>query len=259
FDTAIVLHPTLRLALLVFLARIPIRVGTGYRLYSVLFNRRVFHHRKTGRRHELEYNLELAEKIGASLEKVEFKFFIPTSVQLRVEKLLTHLGIKPDDRVVALHPGSGGSARDWPLARFAELNDRLVSELRVKTIVTAGPGEENLVATVIRQSRIQPPQWMGNLKELAALLKRANLLITNSTGPLHLAVAVGTEVIGFYCPIIPCLPSRWGPYGRPDSVLIPPLPPCKKCLNQNCAHYNCMDLIPVDEALALAKKKLFGE
>src|SRR5512140_340077 len=64
FDAVVLAHPTFRLALLMWLARIPVRVGTGYRFYSILFNRRVFEHRKDARRHELEYNMNLLAELG---------------------------------------------------------------------------------------------------------------------------------------------------------------------------------------------------
>ncbi|HTY59523.1 MAG TPA: hypothetical protein VMF59_11935, partial [Bacteroidota bacterium] len=64
FDAAVIVHPTLRLALLAFLSGIPVRVGTGYRYYSLLFNRRVFAHRKTAERHEAEYNMGLLAPLG---------------------------------------------------------------------------------------------------------------------------------------------------------------------------------------------------
>lgn len=258
FDAVLVLHPTFYLALVIFMARIPIRIGTGYRFYSLLFNERIYHHRKTAQRHELEYNLELAEKIGASLTKVEFKFHISEDVDKKVDAYLQKLGITASEKFIVIHPGSGGSAMDWPLKKFAELNDRIIGELGFKIIMTGGPGEERIVSEVIEHTKFKSIKSIDQLtlKELGALLKKASLFIGNSSGPLHLAVAVGTPVVAFYPPITPCLPSRWGPYGHLDSVLMPPLKPCPKCTKLKCQHFNCMDLIEVETAIELVKRRL---
>ncbi|MCI0512117.1 glycosyltransferase family 9 protein [candidate division KSB1 bacterium] len=258
FEAVLVLHPTLELALICFLARIPIRVGTGFRAYSFLFNRQVFHHRKTAARHELEYNLELAAAIGAHVGPVEFKIQVPPAARQIANDFVTRLEIKPGQKLVILHPGSGGSARDWPLASFAALNDRLVTECQARTVVTAGPEETALVQRLLALTQHPPAVWAGTngLKPLAALLQHAALFISNSTGPLHLAVAMATPVIGFFCPILACLPQRWGPYDRADSVLMPPVPVCKKCTLESCQWHDCMALISVEEALSLAKSKL---
>lgn len=258
FDAALMLYPTFNLALITFMARIPIRVGTGYRAYSFLFNERVYHHRKTAARHELEYNLELAEKIGASLETVEFKFHIPQKTETDIDNYLRKHGIKRNEKFVVIHPGSGGSALDWPLKKFAELNDRLQNELNVKVIMTGGSGEEQIVGAAAQQTKFKPIEIVGqlNLKELGALLEKASLFIGNSTGPLHLAVAVGTPVVAFYPPITPCLPARWGPYGHLDSVLMPPVKVCQKCTKQQCPRFNCMELIEVESAFHRVRQKL---
>jgi len=260
FDTVLLLHPTFQLALICYLAGIPQRVGTGFRAYSFLFNQKVFHHRKNATKHELEFNLELAKKIGATIDQVVFKIYIPEKAHQIAREFIHQLALAPGQKLVILHPGSGGSARDWPLRKFAELNDRLQQELDVKTIVTGGPDEKALLDQFLVMSATKAICWLGSpqadLKALAALIPHADLFISNSTGPLHLAVAVGTPVIGFYCPIIPCLPQRWGPYGHLDSVLMPPVAPCKKCTTHQCQYFDCMNLIEVKQALELTRKKL---
>lgn len=263
FDIALVLHPTFRLAFLAFLARIPIRVGTGYRAYSLLFNKKVYHHRKGSHRHELDLNLEIAESIGARLEQVQFSFNIPTRDKENVAQryLKRFSGNRP---IVVLHPGSGGSARDWPLERFGQLATELVNRLHVKVIVTGVGKEKGLVDKVQEAANVEIFRLDGLLttKELAAVLQAADLVVANSTGPLHLAVAVGTDVIGLFCPIKPCLPDRWGPYKpgtrtwQRDSVIMPSAPECERCIGESCKYWDCMEAIPVSQVFELAEKKL---
>jgi len=120
FGAAIIVHPTARLALLVFLARIPVRVGTGYRTYSFLFNRRVYTHRKTAERHEVEYNLDLLSPLGCvavAARPLDVPLDIGPGARERASAVLESAGVT--GRFVVIHAGSGGSAREWPLKTSA--------------------------------------------------------------------------------------------------------------------------------------------
>ncbi len=258
FDAAILLHPTLRLAWAVQFARIPIRVGTGYRIYSFLFNKRVFEHRKNSRRHEAEYNLRLAAEVGADVSQVHFGLSILPSAAQQVDQLLKEIGITERKPLVILHPGSRGSALNWPWTHFAQLADRLIKESSAQIAITGGENEHEVIERIIKNSSEKIFNLAGrlDLKELAALFKRADLIVANSTGPLHIGVAVGTEVIGLYPPVTAMSARRWGPYGQADSFLIPNLPECSHCRGSKCPFWNCMALISVEQVWTMAKKKL---
>ncbi len=255
FDVAILLHPTLRLAL-ALAASVPVRLGTAYRAYSLLFTTRVPVHRKDVARHEVDLNLDLVAPLLARPPRVVFKIPSDAQAEARVAELLRPLN--PSQKLVVIHPGSGGSARDWPVEHFAFLADRLRTKLGAAVVVTGSQGESPLVARMYDLCRQKPLRLDGrtSLKELAALLRRADLVISNSTGPLHLAVAVGTDVIGLYCRMRACGPERWGPYGRPDSVLTPEVAQCDRCPGPQCPHWDCMAAISVDSAFSLAARKL---
>lgn len=258
FDSVLVLHPTFRLALVCWLAGIPHRYGTAYRGYSWLFNHRVKIHRKKSGRHELDLNLQMAEAFGATLPKVEFKFFIPAAANESIQEKLRQQGIVSRQRFVVLHAGSGGSALDWPPEKFAELAVKLYSDLGLTIVLTGSKSEKPLVDRVANNAKCPIVRMDGqlNVKELAALLGYSALVVANSTGPLHLAVAVGADVIGLYCPLLPCRPERWGPYGKLDSVIMPPLEACQICDTAKCRHGNCMELITVEQVLQMAVHKL---
>jgi len=259
FDAAVLLHPTWRLALALRLSGIRIRAGTAYRAYSFLFNRQVREHRKVSQKHESEYNLSLARAVGADARRVEFRLNVPNTAAAAVRSFLNGTPIGFRRPLVVLHPGSRGSALDWPPTRFADLADRL-AEAGVPVVLTGGENEIDAVDRIVRQSASKPVSAAGrfDLKGLCALLKRADLLVSNSTGPLHLAHALGTEVVGFYPPLTPAHPRRWGPYGRMDSVLMPGRPECRTCRRRRCPDWNCMDRISVDGAWAMVSGKLKG-
>jgi heptosyltransferase-3 len=255
FDAVIVVHPTPRLAWLMFRARIPVRIGTGYRFYSRLFTHQVFEHRKDARYHELEYNIRLLKVLDPSFTEEhlqpEYGLSPDPAAVVRVREKLAALGLQPGEQMVVLHPGSGGSARDWPLERFAVLGTRLVQRPGVRVVVTGGKGEEAIVQRVAgemeRDGVIAFPGTL-TLPELAALLSEAALVVANSTGPLHLGAALGTPVVGIYPQLTPMSPRRWGPYTSAKRVLVPDAPAdCRECSKgTRCA---CIESITTEQVL----------
>lgn len=264
FDVAVLLHPTGRIAWALWLAGIPVRIGTAYRSYSLLFNHRVKQHRKYSLKHELEHNLELVRSgLGvASHADKEYlpEIVIPPGLKEQITKKLSGV-IDINQPFIAVHPGSGGSARDWPIQKFAELIDEIIkSKIKnqnLNVVVTLGPGEEHIKEKLQAYLKTEPAWVSGlSLPELAAFLSQAELLIANSTGPLHIATAVKTKVIGLYCPMIPCHPKRWGPYGPGHSTFIPSVELCRKCIGPKCKEYDCMDRITVDAVFARIEESL---
>ena len=150
FDIVFHTHPRFRLALVTWIARIPLRIGTGYRWYSFLFNRKMFEHRKYARRHELEYNLSLLKVVDCPVDDADVlpRVSIPESAPPSVKKILSSHGITDLEKIVIIHPGSGGSARDWAVANFGLFARRLAAFPGVRVIVTGGKNEENLVSEV---------------------------------------------------------------------------------------------------------------
>ena len=257
FDAVIVVYPRFRLAWLMFSAGIPIRIGTGYRYYSPLFNKRVYEHRRDAKRHEVEYNLGLLGQLGCSVptDALKFEITIPAAAQESVEKLMPALGLDPTRELIVVHPGSGGSAREWPPEYFGQLALKLITERRVQVLVTGGRGEERKVAEVLIATRglAMPLINKLSLKELGALLRSADLFISNSTGPLHLAVAVGTPVVGLFPQITALSAQRWGPYTRNKRVLVPDKPvDCSDCVRLEAERCACMQSITVEQTYAAA-------
>jgi len=249
FDAALVLHPSLRLALACWLAGIPIRVGTAFRFYSFLFNRKVKQRRKYGDRHELDYNMELAAALGVHTDKVEFKFHIPQEAKDRMSRLLQENDIR--GKYIVLHPGSGGSGQNWPVENFGKLAAELGNDPGAPICITGSKTETPLADTIEKYAHITRFDGQLSIKELAALLKNSALVIANSTGPLHLAVTVGAEVIGLYSMRVACGPKRWGPYNRVNSVLTPP-----PGTDYSSKDSNPMELLNINTVTQLAREKL---
>jgi len=256
FDTAIMLFPRPNLAWAIWASGIPQRIGTGYRWYSFLFNQRVFEHRKTAARHEAEYNLRLLQPLGISTAEIEFHFSLPTAERERIGKKLNALGV--DAKPVILHPGSGGSARDWPPEYFAQLADRLQQDFSTPVVLTGATDEKNLIDTIRQRTASKPLSLCGRLTitELAVLCQRAGVFVGNSTGPLHVAVMVGAPVVAFYPPIQACRPERWGPHGRLAEVLMSQQAECQLCRQSTERVCDCMRRISVAAALQKIRERL---
>ncbi len=266
FDIALVLFSSPRVATLLKLAGIPYCVGPASKIEQFLYNKRVRQKRSRAIKHEADYNMDIAysaisSKFGKDvLEKarefgknIEPKIFLTKEEIEQARYKLDKVGVKQNDRLVIVHPGSGGSAKNWPPEKYGKICDAVGKQSSAKVIVTWGPGEEDIIKQIKKLSKEKHLYFGGeknSLRDLIALLYHGDILFTSSTGPLHIAAAVGTRTVSIFCPIRVCLPARWGPRGDDKHrVFLPDVPVCKKCLDDGCRHFNCMDSIPFESVL----------
>lgn len=250
FQIALLLRPTWRHALLLWAARIPVRIGTASRVYSGLLTHRVPQHRSRQIRHESEYNLELLAPLGLEIHEPPLpKVVTSDGGRGEAEEFLAEEGLDPG-RFVLLHPGSGGSARDWPPGHFADLARRL-GAVGWPVVVSTGPDESGLLQRLRPMVGEVPVAWTEgrlSLTGATALIGAAAGVVTNSTGTMHLAAAQGVPTVAVFSPIRACTPVRWGPRGwGPLAVLRPPVPACDGCLGPRCPYFDCMGLVSVEE------------
>ena len=249
YHMAVVLHPTLKLAWLLKSAGVGYRIGTGYRGYSFLFNQKIYQHRKTVEKHESEYNLDMLAPVGIENQKILPKLYLSETEKIEASNYLKKLGIIEDNCFVIIHPGSGGNCLNWAPEKFGELAEKLITSYSVKVLVTGQPEEEILAEKMKSRMKRSFIDLMGktDLRLLSAIIEKSDLLISNSTGPMHIAAALGVPTVAIFCPIFTASPKRWGPYGERDTVITPPVPACRNCSPQRCERGNCMDLITAEE------------
>jgi len=254
FDSAIVAYPRWRAVWAVWRAAIPQRIGPASKWYSVLFNHRIWQHRSEGKKHEADYNIELLAPLGVPFQRVETRFVLTAEEKNWARRFLESNRISFQKPVVCLHPGSGGSSERWPLSHFMELGDRL-QEAGCDVIVTGGPGEDyqNIMIDQMRRIPVFVAAGSVSIRQLASILSCANLVVSNSTGPLHIAVALNVPTVSLYSPIPTCHPKRWGPYPAYaeglalHSVFMPPL---------TGVSFEEMTAIGVDTVMECCRKKL---
>ncbi len=218
-DAIIFLFPRFRISAAAFLARIPVRAGTAYRWYSFLFNKKVREHRKDSVKSEAEYNLALAEALGCEEKVFDTKLNINNEALGRVKNFLSENAI---EKYIIVHPGSGGSAFEWGEEKFRELIKSITGRLNLPVIVTGTATEHTLckkVSSGIPKSINAAGKF--SLLEFIALLSEAEVFVSNSTGPIHLAAAVDTPVIGIYPNDKPMTPVRWAPITDKKVILTP--------------------------------------
>lgn len=191
-----------------FRHRIPLRVGSGYRWYSCLLNHKVFEHRKTAEKNEAQYNVDLVNNISGRNYKAKLlRPYIPENKCI-AEKLEL---IDSYKEIIIIHPGGGGSAPKWDAEKFGKLADLLIKTGKYEVIIT-GTKEECSYAHTVQKYADKARNMCGklSLEELMAVIDKSKCLIANSTGVLHIAAAIGINVIGFY-PNTPSMSSkRWG-------------------------------------------------
>jgi len=200
-------------------AGIPHRVGTGHRVWSWLFDRRVHEHRRSGGRHEVEYALSFAHRAGACPGPPRFPIDIEPSAAAAVEAWLA--AHRVEGRFVVLVPGSGGSCPRWPVRHHAGLAARLRAA-GVAVVVNAGPEDTAVVGEfqAAPQSR-EVPVFRGGAVELVALVERAALVVGSSTAPIHVAAARGIPALALHAPWSSCGAARWGPYHERGFIIVP--------------------------------------
>lgn len=172
---------------------------------------------RVARAHIAEQNGELSLRAGASN--------ICGPVRLRaaqpdVDALRTQLAARGIDRYVVLSPGGGWRFKCWPAERFGQLARKIQAELGLPCVINYGPGEAELVQAVQASAGDPPlPSYNQELSALMALLQCATCIVGGDTGPLHLAVALGTPAVALFGPTDP---ARNGPYPPGDIVLRSP-------------------------------------
>lgn len=239
-DTIIHVFPNRDIARLAKAAGIPIRIGSSGRLYHYFTcNEIVPLSRKKSDLHESQLNFKLLKPFdkkftNLSLEQVNEKygFKIAENNNSNLENLIDRNKFN-----LVLHPKSKGSAREWPLEYYSELIDLLDTE-KIKVFVTGTKDEGHLMKGFLEENKHKITNLTGrfSLEELTSFINICDGLVAASTGPLHIAAALGKLAVGIYPPIRPMHPGRWSPVGKNAHYLVADkdCSDCRKSLSCHC-------------------------
>ena len=232
FDAALLFLPRPELALALRWAGIPVRIGSGFRWYSFLLTHTIKEHRKTCKKHEADYNHSLLRPLlGESLPPVKFAFR-PFRASSDSEPIYA-----------IIHPGSGQSAPNLSVEQYRVLIEVLLAQTPWNIRLTGSAEEIGLcqqLTSGFPENRVQNLAGQHNLSSLFESIAGSQLLITSSTGPLHLANAINTPTLSFFCPARPHTPKRWGPYHQQAWVVAPDLAGFDWCQQSRCPYGGCL-------------------
>ncbi len=251
FDAVVFFYPRFSLALAARMARISRRVGTGYRSYSLLLNERVKLHRKHSGKHELDLNYDLVESAFPGLPRHEPQLAVLEQEICSAQALLGKHGVDLDEPYVIVHPFSRGSAPNWRLENYVSLAQGLAAS-SVTVLITGSQQERRQLGSFFTDSPRSVVNVAGetDLRQLKGLIKSAAMVVTSSTGPIHIATAVETFAVGIYPPVAALSPVRWGPRGGANKLFVPEV-----TLNEGHTG-SSMDGIKVENVLAFILSKL---
>jgi len=244
FDLVIDLQGLFRSGWLAWRTHAPVRVGsTDSREFAWLFHT---HRAKVDAapKHAIERYLSVAEFLGLGREPIEFIFPTDDTDRRHIESLL------PGGRPFAvLLPATNWPTKRWPIEHFAEIVQPLRDRFGLDAVLAGGP---DALAMAPSLPGVVNLAGKTNLRQLVALLERADLVIANDTGPMHIAAALGRPLVTMFGPTSPV---QTGPFRRMDSVVRVDIP-CSPCFSRSCSHQSCLRWLGVGPVLDLAGEQL---
>lgn len=261
FTLAISPHKSLRSALLLFLARIPHRVGFRQSAGWFFYHQRVV---RDSARHDVERNLSLLRPFGIEPEECQRDLRVEVEPDTReaVDLVLRSLGIQRDGVIFGVHPGSVWPTKRWTAEGYAELILSLKQRYRCEILLFGAPEDQAIVTQIQALSGSAAVSLIGkvDLRELACALEWCDVFITNDSAPMHVAVARRVPVVAIFCATTPSL--GFYPYSS-KAVIIEKELPCRPCASHGgprcpLGTEDCIRLIKADDVLRGVERLLNG-
>ena len=254
FDWAVNLHPSNRSNWILFIAGIPVRAGWD-RKNGRLLTHRIRDVKHEGLKHELEYNLDVLRALEVPIVSEKLYFPVKDHEMNQFRLIFEAMKINVPDKMIVIHASASCPSKRWPQEYFIELVGKISKWGKV---VIVGEKNENCFSDKIAaESKIIDLRGKLTLAQLGCLFKKSLLFISNDSGPVHIAAAVGTPVISIFGRNDPGLsPARWRPLGE-NSRYLHKTPGCKPCLAHNCdKDFRCLRLTTPDDVYTIAKSIL---
>lgn len=260
FDLAVIYHTKRWTNIICALAGIPVRLGYKNHKFGFLLTHQIEDRRYLGEKHEALYCLDLLKYIGIDSQDLSLELPIARTAEEWAADLWDRDSLHLRS-VVVLHPDAGCSTRRWPPESFARLAERLTLELGVRVVIVGGRSARLIAAEIINLFHAEVLDLTGQvtIAQCISLFRRAKLVISNDSGPAHVAAAVGVPLITLFMRIQQGInPERWYPLGK-NSYLIKNHPGEEIRLDRHSNIISgCLDSITVDEVFDKAKEILAG-
>ncbi len=223
---------------------------------------RVFYNHRFGSNnpdmHAVNRNYLVADLLGFARTSIDFNFATDQGTHEEVDQVLREIGWSDQMKLVVVVPGARWETKVWHPERFAETIDSLHADDAVRCLLLGAQDEVDLCSRVASLSRSQPVNLAGktSIRQMSAIIERADVVLCHDSGPMHLAAALGRPLV---CLTGPTNPLRTGPYGRNDDVIRVPLPcsPCYLRRLSKCRHeHQCMNDLSVAQVSEAVRKRL---
>jgi heptosyltransferase III len=217
FTHSLTLLPTEKLNYLLFLSGIPYRVGVGHKFYQfITFTKYVDRKKYIPLRHEADYCMDLARKIGVETNNLATEIFLSRDEKKKVEQTKNGL-LDGKKYLVGIHSTSGNSSPNWKPDEYLSLILKLKESKDIAIVITDNKIPEQLVNI----QGVKYPNIGKSLRESFVNFASLDLLISASTGPMHIAAALKVKTLSMFCPMTACSPKLWGSLGNHSNVILP--------------------------------------
>ena len=205
-------------------------------------------------KHAVDRYLDFPRYLGAKIDNVEFILPPNNDAEVKVRLLMSKYKLD-DKKFIAINPVAYWKTKLWDNEKFAHLADLANNKLKMKVVFTGS--EKESIEGITSRMTTEGINLGGqtSLLDLAYLYKKAQMVITTDSGPMHLASAVGTPVIALFGPTDP---ARTGPYGKEHIIITAGLS-CSPCFLKKCSTRKCMENILPEQVFAAIEKKLRKE
>jgi heptosyltransferase-2 len=217
FTHSLLLLPTERLNYLLFFAGIPNRIGVGHKFYQfITFTRYVDRKKYIPLRHAAYYCMDLARKIGVQSTNLDSEIFLTDEEKRKVSQTREEL-LKSKKFLIGVHASSGNSSPNWTVDEYRKLILSLTKEAEISVVIT-----DNIIPEQFKQIEgVSFPNENKSLRESILNFASLDLLISASTGPMHIAAALKVKTLSMFCPLTACSPKLWGPLGNESKIILP--------------------------------------
>jgi heptosyltransferase-2 len=264
FDLAILFQNAFEAAFLTFLAGVPRRYGYATDGRSLLLSDPVAVPDRSMLVHQVRYYWDLLKPLGLTGDPPAPELVVFPEEEQAMAGRFVQSGLTATDVVVGINPGSTyGEAKRWLPERFADVTERLCRTIRespgqhVSVVIFGAKGEEPLGQEIAARlsSRSLVLSGATTIRELMAAVKRCSVLLTNDTGPMHMAAAFQVPVVAIFGP------TDWrttSPFGSTHAIVRQPVD-CAPCLLRECPiDHRCMTRVTVDQVYEAATKQMTG-
>jgi heptosyltransferase II len=251
FDTAICFHRSTSKTLIAYLAGIPRRVGYYTKKRSLLLTDSLSEKRDIV--HRVEYFLNLVRSIGINDSGSDYEFIIPRTAICAAEIILKNAGVNKGEDFFIINPGGNWLQKRWPKQNYSMLCEKLHDIYNYKILVTGSIEDIPLASDIISNKGSYLVSICGktSLKQLAAIMGKAKIVVANDSGPMHIAVSQKTPTIAIFGPTSP---SITGPYGNGKYITLHKCLDCIVPCYESCYNHRCMSAVSVADVLAAVKE-----